>query len=310
MHSDSSTPHDRPRLPARQSAHLKLVFLPLPCSYQLTLLPGAGRPLSTKLTPLYLPASPATDTDLTLAKNTFIHSSKHTNNMVMPIACSPVPIIEISFAPPEEPKKEPFSPFTPTKLNFTPSEDNVEDDTEDQYRPTLLTPPPATSPLRHGRGVGAGPGLGSKAKGLGIGDEQFQTLLRASKERSSVATSAAAKKQQDLRKEVTMKAHKNKQGECSDDLFFFFIYLSSSFYVCVSFLSMMQRNGVLCFFRKLAPHLPQRLYAFPRHRLNLQPFSITPCHRQAYVPLWTYSRNLVSAASSLVEDTTLQGERG
>ena len=46
-----------------------------------------------------------------------------------------------------------------------------------------------------------------KPKGQGLKDDEFQALLRASKERSAIAAS----KKHDLRKEVALKAHKNKQ---------------------------------------------------------------------------------------------------
>ena len=74
----------------------------------------------------------------------------------------------------------------------------------DSYRPSLLTPPVQSwslSPLRP---------LSERKPiptGQGLKDDQFQALLRASKERSA----AAASKKHDLRKEVALKAHKNKQ---------------------------------------------------------------------------------------------------
>ncbi|KAL5519508.1 hypothetical protein ACEPAH_1191 [Sanghuangporus vaninii] len=114
---------------------------------------------------------------------------------------SPVlPVIEISPAPPEEPQPEPYSPFTP----LFPGCGRVMDDT---YRPSLLTPPVQSWSLSPLRPLSE---RRPRLTGQGLKDEQFQALLRASKERSAVA---ASKKQHDLRKEVALKAHKNKQLE-------------------------------------------------------------------------------------------------
>ena len=81
---------------------------------------------------------------------------------------------------------------------------------DDMYRPTLLTPPVqswALSPLR--------PLSERRPKGQGLKDEEFQVLLRSSKERSAVAAS----KKTDLRKEVALRAHKNKQRMCYSFIF-------------------------------------------------------------------------------------------
>jgi hypothetical protein len=107
-----------------------------------------------------------------------------------------IPQIQISPAPPEEPVVEPYSPFSST----TPLSD------EDAFRPQHLTPPPTLtrfgkqlSPLR--------PSDSTPPKGLER--ERFEALLQASKERN---IGVGAKKAGDLRKEIALKAHKNKQG--------------------------------------------------------------------------------------------------
>ena len=124
---------------------------------------------------------------------------------MLDLPISPLPTIEISFAPPEDPKSEPFSPFTPTNGSFQePYQGDV--DEVKGYRPALLTPPPMRAP-----GSNSHPGsfaMKKQGQGRGIGEAEFAALLRASKERSA----AAAKRSNDLRKEVTLKAHKNKQG--------------------------------------------------------------------------------------------------
>ncbi|KAF5377693.1 hypothetical protein D9615_005231 [Tricholomella constricta] len=109
-----------------------------------------------------------------------------------------VPQISISLAPPEEQVVEPYSPFSATFT--TPSDDNG-------FRPVHLTPPPTLtrfkkplSPLR--------PNDTPPAKGLER--ERFEALLQASRERN---VAFGSKKAGDLRKEIALKAHKNKQVE-------------------------------------------------------------------------------------------------
>ncbi|KAG6842496.1 hypothetical protein C0991_000022 [Blastosporella zonata] len=113
-----------------------------------------------------------------------------------------VPQISISLAPPREPVVEPYSPFSTTFIS--PNDDDV-------FRPVHLTPPPTStkfslvakplSPLRPSDAI-------SPVQGLQR--ERFEALLQASKERNSALGS---KKECDLRKEIALKAHKNKQAE-------------------------------------------------------------------------------------------------
>ncbi|KAG7450317.1 uncharacterized protein BT62DRAFT_991302 [Guyanagaster necrorhizus] len=111
----------------------------------------------------------------------------------------PLPQISISPAPPQEVSEEPFSPFA-----WVTGPPNSEKDT---FRPRHLTPPPVNghfvrqlSPLRP-------PEAPVTGKGLERG--RFEALLRASRERNT----AASAKKTDLRKEVALKAHRNKQFE-------------------------------------------------------------------------------------------------
>ncbi|GJE85983.1 hypothetical protein PsYK624_020630 [Phanerochaete sordida] len=122
------------------------------------------------------------------------------------VAPSPVPEISISLAPPEDPIAEPFSPFTTSGFN-TPSLPTTPEDM-DGFRPMLLTPPPNSphgpkqlSPLRP---------MDMPVRGKGIERERFELLLKASRERNAVL---GGKKSPDLRKEIAMKVHKNKQVE-------------------------------------------------------------------------------------------------
>ncbi|KAL0072156.1 hypothetical protein AAF712_001079 [Marasmius tenuissimus] len=117
------------------------------------------------------------------------------------VLASSLPMISISFAPPEDPIVEPFSPFP--KVNVLVNDDN------DGFRPKHLTPPPThtkfstflPSPLR---------GSANESAGKGLERDRFEALLRATKERNSAA---GTKKGSDLRKEIALKAHKNKQAE-------------------------------------------------------------------------------------------------
>ncbi|KAG6831271.1 hypothetical protein H0H92_011781 [Tricholoma furcatifolium] len=113
-----------------------------------------------------------------------------------------LPEISISPAPPQEPVVEPYSPFL-----ATPSP--VDDD--DAFRSVHLTPPPTLtkfskcakplSPLRPSDDASLTPGKGLER-------ERFEALLQASRERN---VALGSRKACDLRKEITMKAHRNKQ---------------------------------------------------------------------------------------------------
>jgi hypothetical protein len=109
-----------------------------------------------------------------------------------------IPHIYISLAPPEEPQVEPYSPFASS---------NMPASAEDGFRLTHLTPPltstrfrKSLSPLR--------PLEAPATKGLER--DRFDMLLKASRERHAAV---GAKKAQDLRKEIALKAHKTKQVE-------------------------------------------------------------------------------------------------
>lgn len=115
------------------------------------------------------------------------------------VLATPLPHIQISLAPPEELLPEPHSPF---------SWDNTTLDDNDGYRPKHLTPPPThvkfnalPSPLRPSPTPDAGKGLER---------DRFEALLQATRDRNAAATK---KSSGDLRKEIALKVHKNKQVE-------------------------------------------------------------------------------------------------
>lgn len=120
----------------------------------------------------------------------------------MPLAISPVPEISISLASPEEPVKEPFSPFSPT---FSPNGQTISND-DDSWRATLLSPPPIISP----RNLSPLRPANAAAKSQGLERDRFEALLKASRERNMALGN---KKSLDLRKEIAIKAHKSKQVE-------------------------------------------------------------------------------------------------
>ncbi|KAG6850807.1 hypothetical protein H0H93_008110 [Arthromyces matolae] len=121
------------------------------------------------------------------------------------------PQISISLAPPDEPVVEPRSPFSP--ISSTPIDDN-----DDTFRPVYLTPPPSltkfdtvakpSSPLR--------PNDNGSDPTHGLERQRFEALLQATRERNLMLGS---KKTSDLRKEITLKAHKIKQVERRRALF-------------------------------------------------------------------------------------------
>ncbi|PCH33507.1 hypothetical protein WOLCODRAFT_135165 [Wolfiporia cocos MD-104 SS10] len=120
----------------------------------------------------------------------------------MPLAIPLIPEISISLASPEEPVPEPFSPFSPGfgAQKCAPA------DGDDNWRATLLSPPPVLSP----RNLSPLRPTDSPIKGQGLERERFEALLRASRERN---VALGSKKALDLRKEIAIKAHKSKQVE-------------------------------------------------------------------------------------------------
>ncbi|KAG6897334.1 hypothetical protein C0992_002392 [Termitomyces sp. T32_za158] len=121
------------------------------------------------------------------------------------ISMSTPPEICISFAPPEEPVVEPYSPFSSTCTNVNLIDDNA-------FRSVYLTPSPTfikfgkdvkpLSPLR--------PSGNDTIHAQGLERERFEALIQATKERKKFVMDST--KACDLRKEITLKAHKNKQG--------------------------------------------------------------------------------------------------
>lgn len=109
------------------------------------------------------------------------------------------PRISISLAPPNDPLVEPYSPF---------KSDTIHDE-DDGFRTKHLTPPPThmsfagkqLSPLRP---------VDTVNRGQGLERERFEALLKASRERNAAV---GARKTNDLRKEIALKAHKTKQVE-------------------------------------------------------------------------------------------------
>lgn len=115
-----------------------------------------------------------------------------------------IPQISISPAPPMELPEEPYSPFTKAALNIQQDEDS--------FRPIHLTPPPIHSKFIKPRSSGS-PGSPSdietgKTAGAGLDRARFEALLNTSSK-----PLPGAKKSADLRREVALKAHRNRQVE-------------------------------------------------------------------------------------------------
>ncbi|KAJ7706464.1 hypothetical protein B0H17DRAFT_1037344 [Mycena rosella] len=112
-----------------------------------------------------------------------------------------VPEISVSLAPEENMVSEPYSPFSwGTALV-------VEDD---GFRPVHLTPPPSSTSTRFIKQLSPLRPSEATVTGQGLERERFEALLKASKERNSAV---GAKKGNDLRKEIALKAHGKKQVE-------------------------------------------------------------------------------------------------
>jgi hypothetical protein len=114
-----------------------------------------------------------------------------------------IPQISISLAPPEELPVEPYSPFAKASLTI------YQDD--DSFRPVHLTPPPIHSKFVKNR-TSDSPGSPSdsdagKPSGAGLDRARFEALLNA-----STKPLPGPKRSADLRREVALKAHRNRQG--------------------------------------------------------------------------------------------------
>ena len=107
---------------------------------------------------------------------------------------SPIPKISISPAPPEEPIREPYSPFqsftAPVVVN------------DNSFRPVHLTPPPTVHYFKRTISDTLRKPT-NEAGGAGLAGERFQALLKATKERNASVG---------LRKELAIKLQQNKQG--------------------------------------------------------------------------------------------------
>ncbi|KAJ6604379.1 hypothetical protein DFH09DRAFT_1122491 [Mycena vulgaris] len=112
-----------------------------------------------------------------------------------------VPEISVSLAPELTMVAEPYSPFS--WVNKPVAED-------DDFRPVHLTPPPSSASTRFMKQLSPLRPSEAIVTGQGLERERFEALLKASKERNSAV---GAKKGNDLRKEIALKAHGKKQVE-------------------------------------------------------------------------------------------------
>lgn len=117
------------------------------------------------------------------------------------VLAAELPQISISLAPPQETIAEPVSPFSWPKLVTI-------NDNDDAFRPIHLTPPPTH--LKFSSNLPSPLGR-AETQTKGLEPERFEALLKASRERNAYS---GGKKDGGLRKEIALKAHKNKQGLC------------------------------------------------------------------------------------------------
>lgn len=111
-----------------------------------------------------------------------------------------IPEISISLAPPEDPVPDPTSPFTSLAFASTIAD-------SDGFRSSHLTPPPTTTSFK--RALSPLIPTQVNATGKGLDGQRFQALLNATRERG------VGNKHVDLRKEIALRVHKNKQGTFS-----------------------------------------------------------------------------------------------
>lgn len=114
-----------------------------------------------------------------------------------------LPQISISPPPFEEPVVEPYSPFS--SLSTSASRPD-----EDAFRPVHLTPPPELTRFHKKKSSPLRPRQDPISPSKGLERERFEALLQSSRDRNAVT---ATKKVVDLRKEITLKAHKTKSNE-------------------------------------------------------------------------------------------------
>ncbi|KAJ7130087.1 hypothetical protein C8R43DRAFT_896310 [Mycena crocata] len=112
-----------------------------------------------------------------------------------------VPEISVSLAPEETMVSEPYSPFSWATTHA---------EADESYRPVHLTPPPSSTSTRFIKQLSPLRPSEATVTGQGLERERFEALLKASKERNSAV---GAKKGNDLRKEIALKAHGKKQVE-------------------------------------------------------------------------------------------------
>ncbi|KAJ7042518.1 hypothetical protein C8F04DRAFT_80363 [Mycena alexandri] len=113
-----------------------------------------------------------------------------------------VPEISVSLAPEETMVVEPYSPFNWASIHHAGDDDG--------FRPVHLTPPPSAASAKFIKQLSPLRPSDSPVTGQGLERERFEALLKASKERNSAV---GAKKGNDLRKEIALKAHGKKQVE-------------------------------------------------------------------------------------------------
>lgn len=175
------------------------------------------------------------------------------------MACTLIPTIQISPAPPQEHFPEPYSPFC--NLSFPEPDNNT-------FRPIHLTPPTTHTSFAKHLSPLCPPDAPVTNKGLER--ERFEALLRASKERNALV---GAKKAVDLRKEIAHKAHRNKLGMLSNP--------SSLFNLLTVPL---QSNDVPSSSPRSRRRPPQRQQSLQRHPPNPPLFFITLSPLQGLFP--------------------------
>lgn len=219
-----------------------------------------------------------------LTQFTFYSPTSLYSSSSMALSSLSLPSISISLAPADDPPVEPFSPF-----DTQPPSPAIQDD---NYRPSLLSPPPVVSPrflrqpspLRPADTLPAGKGLDSG---------QFEALLASTRERN-----AGVRKEPDLRKELAMKSHKSKQRMLLLNSFF-------SNLIPIPF----QWNVALYSCPRSKLLLPPRLQPSQKLPPSLRLSFIIPSPPRASIPHWLCS-SLCSRKTFLDQPAVLLSSRG
>jgi hypothetical protein len=188
---------------------------------------------------------------------------------------SSIPQISISAAPPPFFPEEPSSPFSLASFIIQDSGNG------DEFRSQYLTAPATLGYPRFPRQLSPLRPPEYPVTATGLQRERFEAMLKASKDRS---VAVGAKKDADLRKEIALKAHKNKQGR-------FWVRVNTRTF-CLR--SVLQPSVVRSSFPSCKNRLPHPQSPLRRLLLSLLQSFITPFPLQGSILPWLCSTHCMT----------------